>query len=119
MSSKVGRRFCRLHPVSVLSLVMTIWLTAVICQAQTASGTPSDISRNQNDSIVGSWRFGIFAAGGFPPAYEIHTRVHHYGVRLDFINAGFELGKVVTARKGRGLLQGRGEAVVEMMPFWL
>jgi hypothetical protein len=43
----------------------------------------------------------------------------HYTVDLNLLNAGIEAGKILTAAHGPGLLRGRGEAAIEVIPFWL
>jgi len=75
----------------------------------------------------GPWQIGVFAAGGFPPNYELYQSVAYSGgsfsqfaiVQLDLLSAGTQIGKVLSAPRGRGFLRGQGEAVVEVMPFWL
>jgi lipid A 3-O-deacylase len=44
---------------------------------------------------------------------------YHYNEELNFYSAAFEGGRMLTADRGKGLLRGRGEAVVEVLPFWL
>jgi lipid A 3-O-deacylase len=75
----------------------------------------------------GPWQISVFAAGGFPPNYKVYDSVSYPGgsysqfaiVRLDLLSAGAQIGKVLSAPRGRGFLRGQGEAVVEVMPFWL
>jgi lipid A 3-O-deacylase len=66
-----------------------------------------------------SWHVGGFFVAGFPPNYEIHYGSLHYRTTLELYNAGFEAGRMLTALHGPAFLRGRGEAVVEVIPYWL
>lgn len=74
--------------------------------------------QNPDNQLRRSWQVGGFAMGGFPPNYEIHGEIH-YHEELNFYSAGLEAGWMLTALHGHGPLHGRGEAVVELIPFWL
>jgi hypothetical protein len=108
-----------LRPVSVLLWAVTFVLANGYGYAQKPSGTASAASQNQNDPTYKLWQIGGFAAGGFPPAYEVYSPESHYGVKLDLLNAGLQVGRMLTAPRGPGFLRGRGEAVAEVIPFWL
>jgi hypothetical protein len=56
--------------------------------------------------------------GGFPPDYETHNPFIRYHESLWFISAGLEAGRMLTSIHGPGVLRGRGEAVVELLPYW-
>ena len=64
----------------------------------------------------GPWQIGVFAAGGFPPNYELYQAVAYPGgaysqfaiVQLDLLNAGAQIGKVLSAPRGPGFLRGQG-----------
>jgi lipid A 3-O-deacylase len=64
-------------------------------------------------------QLGLFVQGGFPPTYEIHDGSLHYGVELQLFSAGIEAGIQSRYFKGPFLLRGRGEAMLEIMPFWM
>lgn len=66
-----------------------------------------------------TWQFGGFVMGGFPPYYQVHALDYHYNEELDFYSAAFEGGRMLSAVHGRGVLKGQGEAMVEVLPFWL
>jgi hypothetical protein len=89
-----------------------------LAQETVASNTLTAL-RNQDGAFHRFWQIGVFAAGGFPPAYQLKTSVADANVELDLINAGFEGGKMLTNAHGPALLRGRGEAAVEVIPFWL
>jgi lipid A 3-O-deacylase len=38
---------------------------------------------------------------------------------LNFYNAGLQVGRTQSAAHGGGIFRGRGEALVELIPFWL
>jgi hypothetical protein len=88
-----------------------------VAQADTVS-IPS-ASKSIDVPVHWSWEVGGFIAGGFPPYYEIHSRGLRYNEELDFYNAGAVAGKMLTAPRGPGFLRGRGETVIEVIPFWL
>jgi hypothetical protein len=121
MSSEAGR-----HGVWSRQFKFLVLLIAVICtvansglaQETVASNTLATL-RNQNGAPHRSWQIGVFAAGGFPPFYQITSPASHYTVDLNLLNAGIEAGKILTAAHGPGLLRGRGEAAIEVIPFWL
>ncbi len=64
------------------------------------------------------WQVGFFVQGGYPPSYEIQVGPLHYGVDLQIFSGGLEIGKQTGRLDGYRLLRGRGEAVVEVLPFW-
>jgi len=99
-------------------------LIAVVSLAVAASLT--DLHGNAQELAThGPWQIGAFAAGGFPPNYKIYQTYSgsfpplYSSVQLDLLSAGMQIGKVLSTPRGRGLLRGQGEAVVEVMPFWL
>jgi hypothetical protein len=66
-----------------------------------------------------SWQLGGFVAGGFPPAYKIDDPSGHFALQVGLASAGIEAGRMLTAPHGPTLLRGRGEAMAEVIPFWL
>ena len=80
-------------------------------------------------STTDNWQYGFFAAGGFPPNYQISEgSISSAGGQTDnlmaseklyFWNAGFLGGHMLSSYHGRGLLRRRGEIMLELMPFWL
>src|SRR5271163_559098 len=105
----------------VLSLILfaSNCLSACYAVAQADATSAPAASQPVDDQLHRSWEIGGFIAGGFPPYYEIHSRGLRYSEQLDFFNAGGVAGKMLTAPRGPGFLCGRGEAVVEVIPFWL
>ena len=95
--------------------------------------TPGRLAIAQHSEIAvtatGNWQYGFFAAGGFPPNYQINegTVTSSSGQsesllapeKLYFWNAGFFGGHMIHGYHGRGLLRRRGELMLEVMPFWL
>ncbi len=75
-------------------------------------------SKLTKKSIHRTWQIGGFVAGGFPPYYTVHAPLLHYQEDLRFYSAGLEAGRTVTAIHGPKFLRGRGEAVVEVIPYW-
>lgn len=69
------------------------------------------------------WQVGFFVQGGFPPLYKVYlpnSPVPLYQMPgLQLYSAGLELGKETRWKDGPRLLRGRGEAMLEVIPFWL
>jgi len=100
-----------------------VWrlLLAVVSLAAAASLT-NFYGNAQELATHGPWQIGAFAAGGFPPNYEANSGGSNpidVGLQLDLLSAGVQIGRVLSAPRGRGFLRGQGEAVVEVLPFWL
>ena len=96
-------------------------LIAVVSLAVAASLTDLH-GYGQELASHGPWQIGVFAAGGFPPNYEAHSGGSNpiaVGLQLDLLSAGVQIGRMLSAPRGWGLLRGQGEAVVEVMPFWI
>jgi len=106
MTSERTRHCAWRHLIAVVSLAVTASLINHYGNAQ-------ELSTHR------TWQIGAFAAGGFPPAYELHSPSVYYGVQLDLLNAGAQIGKMLSAPRGSGILRGQGEGIVEVMPFWL
>ncbi len=67
-----------------------------------------------------TWQVGGFAGGGFVPFYSLHSRDSYTSdISLDFASAGLEVGRTITGLHGPGLLRGQGEAMAEVIPFWI
>jgi lipid A 3-O-deacylase len=86
--------------------------------AQNTSSSMSTTLQGRKDVSRPLWQVGAFAVGGFPPDYEVRGGLR-YHEELNFYSAGLEAGRMLTASHGGGVLHGRGEAVVEVIPFWL
>jgi hypothetical protein len=70
------------------------------------------------------WQIGGFVQGGFPPDYRIITVQQsnfevYVNAELQLFSAGFEAGIQTRRFEGPRPLRGRGEAMLEVMPFWL
>ena len=70
------------------------------------------------------WQLGAFVQGGFPPEYRITTSESgghgvYFDLELQLFSAGFEAGKQTRRFEGPRPLRGRGETMLEIMPFWL
>ena len=99
-------------------------LAFAACQAESPTNASSSTHRNQNDLVNRSWQIEGFASGGFVPSFKVYQPPGEFPgfyipMRLDFASAGFEAGRMVTAPHGPGILRGRGEALIEIIPFWL
>jgi lipid A 3-O-deacylase len=109
-------------------LVSTFLALFLCMKGAHAAATSIDASQSSNEGAVNSesinksihrtWQIGGFVAGGFPPYYTVHAPLLHYQEDLRFYDAGLEAGRIVTAIHGPKLLRGRGEAVVELIPYW-
>jgi lipid A 3-O-deacylase len=92
--------------------------------AQDNPASKTKLESPYEDRSERSWQLEAFAAGGFVPSYtsEIPRDTFagvHFQMQLDFLNAGFEAGRMVTTLRGPGILHGRGEVAIEILPFWL
>lgn len=100
--------------------ILVLWILSASSSAYSQETQESMASTTQRrDESSRSWQIGTLFAGGFVPSYRIHNQFLQYGIDLQFFNAGFQGGKMLTATHGPGMLRGRGEAVVEILPFWL
>ena len=124
-------RFCFALQVNPLSL-RRFWMAAfsVFAVFLFASGGRVFAQHPETAATTtGNWQFGFFAAGGFPPNYQINegTATSSSGQsesllapeKLYFWNAGFLGGHMLSGYHGRGLLRRRGELMLEIIPFWL
>ncbi len=107
--------------------ILTLLLSAAIVSsrmshavAQAGSGYSENIEWSADKR---PWEIGVFAQGGFPPSYRIFYGANrmdlYYYETLRLYSAGLELGKETRWKDGPRLLRGRGEALLEIMPFWL
>ena len=113
----------------------TFWLTFLLLSllladsnALYAQSVDSAQKPTHAAAALSKWQYGVFAAGGFAPGYQISNSYASYGgsidtftasVKLDFWNAGFAGGRMLSALHGPGALRGRAETMIEIMPFWL
>lgn len=111
------RSFYRL-PASLLLIAIVIQNRGNL-HSQEASSNTATAPENQDGSFRRSWQVGPVFAGGFVPSYRVHSALLSRTVELNFLNGGLQAGKVLTRVNGPGILRGRGEAVVEILPFWL
>ena len=117
----VMEKLCALLPFS-RSIVFTIVTVCAVPNSAHSQELPERVptsAQGEGDQFHRSWQVGGFFAGGFPPNYEMHVGEVRYGTTLQLYNAGFEAGKMLTALRGPVFFRGRGEAVVEVIPFWL
>jgi hypothetical protein len=114
------------HGVSVgVAAFLSLFIGIIVSCGPTVSVDAQQSSRGYAvdpepmDSFIDrSWQIGGFAAGGFPPYYTVHLPLEHYHEELLFYNAGLEAGRMVTAIHGPNFFRGRGEAFVEVIPYW-
>ena len=117
VNSSPIRRF-RIAAVTILALFLFIAPKEALAQN-------SKLARSAADN----WQYGFFAAGGFPPSYQIsegtissasgQTDNLMAAEKLYFWNAGFVGGHMLSGYHGHGFLRRRGEIMLEVMPFWL
>jgi hypothetical protein len=84
-----------------------------------AAESPTALAHGESGLSERPWQLGLFVQGGFPPAYEIHFGFLHYGMELELFSAGMEAGKQTRRYDGLRPFRGRGEAMLEIVPFWL
>jgi lipid A 3-O-deacylase len=91
--------------------------SALLIHAQTRQVASEN---NEWNAESRPWQVGFFAQGGFPPAYKSYIDSNFYlKPGLQLYSAGLEFGKETRWRDGPRLLRGRGEAMLEVIPFWL
>ncbi|MGD0830199.1 MAG: acyloxyacyl hydrolase [Terracidiphilus sp.] len=101
-------------------IVMTLHFSQQSIIAQEANKS------NQGEAGLSTrpWQWGGFVQGGFPPGYQITTYDYsnyrvYFDLKLQLLNGGLEAGKQTRRFEGLRPLRGRGEAMLEVMPFWL
>ncbi len=103
-----------------VAVILFLWvMTGIEARSQNVSPDLKRETTSQSDQPARSWQLGGFAAGGFVPFYDIHSPGYHYALQLDFVNAGFDIGRMLTPPCGPGILRGKAEGILEVMPFWL
>jgi hypothetical protein len=117
---KIEARGVGFWPSAVLALFLAIIIVSITgsVDAQQPSNGYAINSEPTGQSTYRTWQIGGFAAGGFAPYYNVHAPLLHYREELLFYSAGLEAGRIVTAGHGPRFLRGRGEAVVDVMPYW-
>jgi lipid A 3-O-deacylase len=123
-----GRCYSRFfYSLIFAPLIVATTMAEPRIQPQTASDNPSVAPRSQNRSFHRSWQLGGFFAGGFVPNYYVHSRFIFQGQSvedsisfdLNLFSGGLEAGKILTGYHGHNPIRGRGEAMLEIVPFWL
>lgn len=86
-----------------------------------AEEIPTQATRSQNALPARSWQVGVYAQGGFPPAYEVRVPAIQlkYGLDLKFLSAGAEAGKQTRRFDGPRLVRGRCSAMLAVEPPWI
>ena len=80
--------------------------------------------QGESGLLARPWQYGVFVQGGLPPEYHITTYAYsndrvYFDLKLQLFSAGLEAGKQTRRFEGPRPLRGRGEAMLEVMPFWL
>ncbi len=81
--------------------------------AQAQAGT------QQQSAETKRWENSIYISAGPAIAYVNRNDVQDTGIKLDFVNSGFGVGKILTNNRGLSLARGQFEYVAEVEPFWL
>ena len=102
--------------IFLLFCLLLVLHSTTPCPAQDLAG-PSP--QGENGLSRHPWQIGVFAQGGFPPSYEVRFGFVHYGEQLELFSAGFSAGIQTRRFDGPRPLRGRGEALLEVVPFWL
>ncbi len=113
----------------------TLWLTFLLLSllladldALYAQSVDSAQNPTHAATAIPNWQYGVFTAGGFAQNYKISYQftlstgqldAPSASVKLDFWNAGFTGGRMLSALHGPGALRGRVETMLEVTPFWL
>jgi lipid A 3-O-deacylase len=117
----VTRKLCA-YPALCKVLAFAI---GVFCQPGHYAYSQEGLVSSQTSSkgpdvpVRRTWQIGGFVTGGFPPNYVYHAGIGDFNEELHLFNGGVEAGRMFTVLHGPGLLRGRAEAAVEVIPFWL
>lgn len=110
---------CALRSVVIyLAIMFTLSFSvkSIAAEKETAS------TQGESGLSMRPWQYGFFVQGGFPPDYRINTYRQpdlYLNATLQLFSAGFEAGKQTRRFEGPMPLRGRGEAMLEVMPFWM
>jgi hypothetical protein len=101
-------------------IVMTLFFSMQSVFAQEVNNS----RQGEAELSTRPWQWGVFMQGGFPPKYHITTYAYsndrvNFDLKLQLFSAGLEVGKQTRRFDGPRPLRGRGEAMLEVMPFWL
>lgn len=106
------------HPISTRGklenyqfIILFAPFSMIFAQAQ--AGT------QQQSAETKRWENSIYISAGPAIAYVNRNDVQDTGIKLDFVNSGFGVGKILTNNRGLSLARGQFEYVAEVEPFWL
>jgi lipid A 3-O-deacylase len=102
-----------------LLIVIACLRAAAFAQQENFGTSSSDDLAESTAPIHRSWQIGGFVAGGFVPTYYVSTPNSTLTVELNFVNSGLQVGRLQATSHGPSILRGRGEAALEVIPFWL
>ena len=100
-----------------MTLSWCVSLCLLLCLTVYAPGQISAGPANETEYSSNRWQYGGVFTSGFAVNHSVHGGLH-YHESLDFYSGGFEGGRMVTAIHGPGRIGGRGEMIVEVLPFW-
>lgn len=119
MNATTGKLFAWSSLFVSIAFLISASVIVYEANAQEVPSTATHDLQTHNAQDDRSWQLGGFFAGGFAPFYEERLPGAHWREAMDLFNSGFEAGKMLTALHGPGFLHGRGEAALEVIPFWL
>jgi lipid A 3-O-deacylase len=100
-----------------VALILTMLACGRVAHAEDVLARPQ---QGEEGLSLHPWQYGGFVQAGFPPGYKIdifnYVRVD---VQLQLVSGGLEIGKQTRRFDGFRLARGRGEAMLEFMPYWL
>ena len=108
---------CSIFLLAVLSM-------SLLSTRSVTAEEPTAPQKCESDLSSRPWRWGVFVQGGGPPEYKIVIAEDRYSelyfdLKLQLFAAGFEAGRQTRRFDGPRLLRGRGEAMLEVLPFWM
>jgi len=77
------------------------------------------VAEDHTSEYARKWQIGALLQGGFVPRYVFHLGFVYTNEDLDFYCLGLEAGRQTRRFEHVGLLDGRGEALVEIQPLWI
>lgn len=102
----------------LLTIALAILMTSIPASSIHAQ-SKSDTLKEEDGLSARPWQIGFFVQGGYPPDYKLPiTSAQSANIQLSLFSAGIEAGKQTRRFEGPKPLRGRGEAMLEIMPFW-
>jgi len=107
---------------TILTVMFILCPLSIMILPASAQEITANTSQPQIDdpSFHRTWQMGAYGQGGYALDYHVGCLcTFRYQKEQEFYSVAFEVGRILTAVHGPGLLKGRAEALAEITPFWL